>query len=596
MQLLNLVTSAIASTPSGCSLSGYWTRAMASTHSTPSSGIYTIAQATAGGIWTVTTKDEQWSPGSGYVIPNSAATYVNLTVHGNITGMTTNHFHGVVEGATCGRIYWDDGSVWCRGSKPGSKDCSVEPSGGYPDPQGITKVYIVFSNHLDIGYTDNINGSCAGAVTNRYFHDHFPNAINTSAMFRAVAKTNKNRRYRWMTQSWLVSVFRNCASSKININGPASPSDLICPNATALAAFEAAAKAGDIGWHAFPHNAEPETLPASIFDAGLNITFEQDDFIGHAHRMTLSQRDVPGMTRAVIPLLTKRGVKAVSVGENNAVAPPNVPNAFVWRDAPSGESVLALFHPKGYGRRRRRRRRLDGSYYPSENDEPDDGASIIVNNDGSVHIDREKDCTTVPFSGVAICYAWNHDNQGPHTFTSANAIFDAAEKIFPQAVAVASDAFDDFVTDVQPFLHHLPVVEREIGDTWIYGASSDPLKVAKARAAYRAREACVNAGACDAKSEPHLRDFDRLLIKISEHTWGWKGGSMMKPVNRRTGGSYNNTMLEHNIATNPDYINGMKAWVEQRAFLDNAVSALGKVRVTVMHMMCCFSFAETVRC
>ena len=71
---------------------------------------------------------------------------------------------------------------------------------------------------------------------------------------------------------------------------------------------------------------------------------------------------------------------------------------------------------------------------------------------------------------------------------------------------------------------------------------------------------------------------------------------MMKPVNRRTGGSYNNTMLEHNIATNPDYINGMKAWVEQRAFLDNAVSALGKVRVTVMHMMCCFSFAETVRC
>ena len=31
----------------------------------------------------------------------------------------------------------------------------------------IKKVYVVFSNHLDVGYTDNQNGSCAGAVVNR---------------------------------------------------------------------------------------------------------------------------------------------------------------------------------------------------------------------------------------------------------------------------------------------------------------------------------------------------------------------------------------------------------------------------------------------
>lgn len=43
----------------------------------------------------------------------------------------------------------------------------------------MTKVYIVFSNHLDVGYTDNLNGSCAGSVVNRYFDDHFPLAIKT---------------------------------------------------------------------------------------------------------------------------------------------------------------------------------------------------------------------------------------------------------------------------------------------------------------------------------------------------------------------------------------------------------------------------------
>ena len=34
-------------------------------------------------------------------------------------------------------------------------------------------------------YTDNNNGSCAGAVVNRYFHDHFPLAIATAEAFRA---------------------------------------------------------------------------------------------------------------------------------------------------------------------------------------------------------------------------------------------------------------------------------------------------------------------------------------------------------------------------------------------------------------------------
>ena len=39
----------------------------------------------------------------------------------------------------------------------------------------------------------------------------------------------------------------------------------------------------------------------------------------------MSQRDVPGMTRATIPLLTSLGVKAVSVGANTYSASAEVP-------------------------------------------------------------------------------------------------------------------------------------------------------------------------------------------------------------------------------------------------------------------------------
>jgi hypothetical protein len=51
----------------------------------------------------------------------------------------------------------------------------------------------------------------------------------------------------------------------------------------------------------------------------------------------------------------KNGVQAITVGENGACAPVAVPPIFVWRDEPSNSSVLAMFHPRGYGRRRNRR-------------------------------------------------------------------------------------------------------------------------------------------------------------------------------------------------------------------------------------------------
>lgn len=63
------------------------------------------------------------------------------------------------------------------------------------------------------------------------------------------------------------------------------------------------------------------------------------------------QRDVPGLTRAVIPVLAAKGIKAVSVGVNPGSAPPAVPQytPFIWRDEASGTQLLAFWRP---GRRR----------------------------------------------------------------------------------------------------------------------------------------------------------------------------------------------------------------------------------------------------
>lgn len=94
------------------------------------------------------------------------------------------------------------------------------------------------------------------------------------------------------------------------------------------------------------------------------------------------QRDVPGLTRAAVPILARAGVKALSVGVNGASAPPDVPlNApFWWVDRPSGTRLLAFWHAGGYS------------------GDP---------------VDSPDQCVTVAGHDEALCIAWRGDNQAP---------------------------------------------------------------------------------------------------------------------------------------------------------------------------------------
>ena len=76
----------------------------------------------------------------------------------------------------------------------------------------------------------------------------------------------------------------------------------------------------------------------------------------------------------------------------------------------------------------------------------------------------------------------------------SNLIFDVVSDLFPSVKKhniVASNNFDDFITDVFPYKHTLPIVTEEIGDTWIMGASADPLKIALFRSAMRLHQNCT---------------------------------------------------------------------------------------------------------
>ena len=100
---------------------------------------------------------------------------------------------------------------------------------------------------------------------------------------------------------------------------------------------------------AFPHDGEASAFPsASLFDAALGIARSLSSDLDIPQPTAVSQRDVPGWTRATIPLLTKRGIQGLSFGAGTPPGKPDTPALFVWRDEPSGTEVVTTYESK-YG-------------------------------------------------------------------------------------------------------------------------------------------------------------------------------------------------------------------------------------------------------
>lgn len=66
-------------------------------------------------------------------------------------------------------------------------------------------------------------------------------------------------------------------------------------------------------------NMQAEFMTAGVFSAGVELGHHLDDAFGLPRKAVLSQRDVPGMTRGVVPLLNAANVTGVTVGVNGCV-------------------------------------------------------------------------------------------------------------------------------------------------------------------------------------------------------------------------------------------------------------------------------------
>jgi hypothetical protein len=287
-------------------------------------------------------------------------------------------------------------------------------------------------------------------------HRYFSQFFPQAISIAEQSRQPGNRRYVWTTGSWLLYEYLE----------QASPQD--------RRRMEQAIAHGDIAWHAIPFSWQTEMMDADMISAGIALSHSLDSRFG---RTTTGAKmtDVPGHTRGIISPLAAQGVKFLDIGVNDASTPAELPPLFVWKDT-KGASLVVMYH-HGYG--------------------------------SVVH---------VPGSDLAVAIIVGNDNSGPHPPPEiADAYSDLTHR-FPNAQITAC-GLTEIANAIEPFRRNLPTVTQEIGDTWIYGVASDPVKVARYREISRLRRSWIASGKFQSGDATDIALLRKLLLE-AEHTWG----------------------------------------------------------------------------
>jgi len=320
----------------------------------------------------------------------------------------------------------------------------------------------------------------------------------------ATRQKDPSHRFVWTTGSWLIHYILERSNPDIRKR------------------MEKAIQNGDITWHGLPFTTHSELADPSLFELGIQLSVNLDKRFGKkttGAKMT----DVPGHSRGIVPIMAKHNISFLHIGINPASTPPNVPPLFRWQ-APDG-SEINIMYQKDYG-------------------------STMV----------------IPGTKTAVNISFTGDNHGPQNPEQITDIYKTLQNQFPYAQIIASN-LSDVANEISGIKSLLPVVTGELGDTWIHGVGSDPLKIAQLREISRFRNELLK------KKTFHFGDstdiaFGIPLLMVAEHTWGldvktWlKDWDIYKPEDFSAARSQ------------PKYKFMEESWAEKRQYILDGIARL----------------------
>ncbi|MBQ8718527.1 MAG: DUF5054 domain-containing protein [Clostridia bacterium] len=313
---------------------------------------------------------------------------------------------------------------------------------------------------------------------------------------REVAASGRAEGFIWTTGSWLIAQYLRTQSAQ------------------AVAQMEEAIQNGWISWHALPCTMHSELCTGELYDYGLSLSRELDARFG---RETIGSKctDVPGHTAAIVPHLAKSGVTLLHIGVNPASTPADVPSVFRWRF--EGSEVNVMYNGGDYG-----------------------------------------EFTQIPGTDTYVYFAHTGDNLGPQSAAEIFGVYDAIHAKYPDATVCAAD-LSDVARAVETVRDTLPVVETEMGDTWIHGAATDPQKMAQYRALLRYAKSA---------EADEARDIYSALLLVPEHTWG---------LDEKTHLGENENYIRprfEKVRNNYKYKKMELSWAEQRRYVLDAADCV----------------------
>ncbi len=365
----------------------------------------------------------------------------------------------------------------------------------------IQKILVVFKTHLDLGFTGFSN-----EIYQRYMKEYIPKAMEVGEQ---IAASGRKEGFVWSIGSWLIEEYLKQASPENEKR--------MCR----------AIQNGIIRWHALPFTMHSELADRALYQYGLGISKKLDRRFGMS-TTSAKYTDVPGHTRAIVPLLSNAGVHFLHIGVNPASQPPAVPDLFRWR-APSGESVVVMYSKGDYG-----------------------------------------DFSEIPGTGIAVFFAHTGDNRGPQSQQEVLTVYDGLHRDFPQAEIKAA-SLEDVAQIVKKIEDSLPIVEEEIGDTWIHGVGTDAKKVCQFRELLRL------ASRFDNENQERLYQG---LLPIAEHTWGLDEKTFLHDHKHFSRAAFEQARKL------PEYQTLEKSWAEQRAYISSAVSSLTEPAKSMAQQAC----------
>ncbi|MFC3704880.1 DUF5054 domain-containing protein [Devosia honganensis] len=284
--------------------------------------------------------------------------------------------------------------------------------------------------------------------------------------------------------------------------------------------LERAIERGLITWHALPYTTHTELMSPALFRAGLSYAQELDRRFGRA-TIAAKMTDVPGHTLGMVTLLAGAGVKFLHLGVNTASPVPDVPPIFRWR-APGGAEVVVMYQ-NSYG----------ATDFPAGED-------------------------------IGLSFAHTNDNIGPQSVAQTVEALRHLRHEAPDA-RIRASSLDAFGAEMWARRAAFPVIDEEIGDSWIHGAATDPHKLARFRALQRLYDGW------DGDPTPERLAFGRELAMVAEHTWGVDIKTYLRDES-----AWDRADFERARAADYRFAYAERSWAEQRAYIDAAIARLGE--------------------